>query len=176
MGKNKDKKKGKHGEERRHHKQAFTQTFDGVPPQVAGIAAAALKQVNTPAFQHLIAGALGAAGKAMEDMAQRSAATQASGQATGPTPTVPPVPPTPPVPPVPPEPPFPPEPQAAYAPRFETPQINLPPEAAEAIERVAHQAAQAIEGAAQHASRAIETAAAAFERWAEKQARPKSEG
>ena len=35
-----------------------------LPPQVAGIAAAAIKQVNTPAFQQMIAGALGAAAQA----------------------------------------------------------------------------------------------------------------
>lgn len=154
MGKNKDKKKGKHGSEKHVHGDVHF----AVPPQVAGIAAAALRQVNTPAFQQLIATSLGAAGQAMSAMAQRSAAERAGA----------PVPPAPPTAPTPPEPPFAPEPSTAYRPHFETPPIQLSPEAAQAIERVATQATKAVERAAAHASRAIEGAAAAFEQWVEK--------
>lgn len=157
MSKTKDKKKGKH----RSEKPVRDDVRFDVPPQIAGVAAAALRQVNTPAFQQLIATSLGAAGQVMSAMAQRSAAERAG------TP-VPPTPPTPPTATTPPEPPFAPEPRASYRPRFETPPIQLSPEAAQAIERVATQATEAVERAAAHASRAIEGAAAAFEQWVEK--------
>ena len=164
MGKNKEKK-GKHG------KHGHAEVHFDVPPQVAGIAAAALRRVNTPAFQQLIATSLGAAGQAIGAMAQRSAAERGAG--VPPTPPGPPSRPTPPAPPTPPEPPVTPGPEAAYRPRFEAGSVELPPQAAEAIERVAAQAAQAIEGAAASASKAIETAAAAFEQWVANSAKPK---
>lgn len=163
MSKTKDKKKGKH----RSEKPVRDDVRFDVPPQVAGIAAAALRQVNTPAFQQLIATSLGAAGQAMSAMAQRSAAERA-GAPVPPTPPTPPTAPAPPTAPTPPEPPFAPESRAAYRPHFETPPIQLSPEAAQAIERVATQATEAVERAAAHASRAIEGAAAAFEQWVEK--------
>ena len=162
MGKKKDKKHKRHGEHHgpEHHATGAGHAFH-VPPQVAGIAAMVLGQVNSPAGRKMIAGALH---NAADALAGRS--TRASGP-------VPPPPPVPPVPPFAPVAPVPPEPSQAYAPVFETPPVHLSPDAAQAIERVAAEAAKAIESATAHASKAIETAAAAFERWAEKQAKPK---
>jgi hypothetical protein len=170
------KKAKKHGKQRERHWQAGPEQGERVhksvhvelPPQVAGIAAAALKQVNTPVFRQLVAGALGAAAQAFDQRGRAAAPTPPTPPAP-PEPSAPPVPPTPPVPPVPP---IPPEPQTAYAPRFEKAEVHLSPEAQEAIERVAHQAAEAIERAADSASRAIEAAAQGFERWVERKTRP----
>lgn len=112
MGKKKDKHKNGHGQDR-----AGDQPFQ-VPPQVAGIAAMVLGQVNSPAGRAMIAGALHNAADAIAGRDARAAV---------------PVPPAAPVSPVTPEPPVPPETRAAYTPDVETPAFTLPPEATRAI-------------------------------------------